>query len=141
MAPFPFLTKALERERKAVRTYLGARTRAHIVTAGLSDVRIATDDGSLGHHGTVVDLLARDLGERPSGRLKIFGCGPTPMMKALAALSVRLGVDCELSLEGDMACGIGLCQGCPVEKASGDKKYALVCLDGPTFPSSEIILR
>jgi dihydroorotate dehydrogenase electron transfer subunit len=74
-------------------------------------------------------------------RLKIFGCGPTRMLKALSEYADAAGIECELSLEGDMACGIGICQGCPVERADGKKKYSLVCVEGPTFNSHDIILR
>jgi dihydroorotate dehydrogenase electron transfer subunit len=138
VAPFPYLTEALEQAGKTIRTYLGARTAAQIVPAGLRDVRVATDDGSAGYRGTVVALLEEDLRKDPGEGMKIFSCGPTPMMKALGVLAEREAIPCEVSLEGDMACGIGLCQGCPVERRDGDKKYALVCVDGPTFRSSEI---
>ncbi len=140
VAPFPFLTELLVGKGKKVRTYLGARCAPQIVTQGLRDLRVATDDGSRGFHGTVVELLRRELrAERPPN-MKIFSCGPTPMMKALSELAEREEIPCELSLEGDMACGIGLCQGCPVKRREGEKSYSLVCVEGPTFWSSEIIL-
>ncbi len=63
------------------------------------------------------------------------------MIKALSGLAQDLNVPCALSLEGDMACGIGICQGCPVERQGGEKKYFLVCAEGPVFDSKEIIIR
>jgi dihydroorotate dehydrogenase electron transfer subunit len=140
-APFPFLTDALRRAGKMLVTFVGARTARQISTDFLSEVHIATDDGSRGFHGTVVALLKSRLGKQPIPGAKIFGCGPTRMLEALSKTAEELSLECELSLEGDMACGMGLCQGCPVERSHGEKKYALVCTEGPTFDSKEIVLR
>jgi dihydroorotate dehydrogenase electron transfer subunit len=141
VAPFPFLTDSLIKEKKEIVTFVGSRTGEQISERHLRNVRIATDDGSIGFRGTVVDLLRSFLTEVSSQRFKIFGCGPTKMLKALSDLSSSAKVDCELSLEGDMACGMGICQGCPVERSDGAKKYSLVCTEGPTFNSKAIILR
>ena len=69
---------------------------------------------------------------------KIFGCGPNPMLKALAALAASNNIPCEVSLESVMACGVGICQGCPVENAHGEKKYSLICTQGTVFDASTI---
>lgn len=140
VAPLPFHTKALSSQGKSIVTYLGARSASHIYAERLLNVEVATDDGSRGFHGTVVDLLRDQVPGRKLGRAKIFGCGPTPMLKALAAFALQADIPCELSLEGDMACGIGICQGCPVELSQGDRKYALVCTDGPSFNAKDIVL-
>jgi len=140
-APFPFLTAALTRERKSVRSFVGARTARQLVDRHLVNVEFATDDGSKGVHGTVVDLLTNWISNHSEGKVRVFGCGPMKMLKALADLTRNAKIECELSLEGDMACGMGICQGCPVERASGNKKYSLVCTDGPTFKSEDIVLR
>ncbi len=140
VAPFPFLTDALRGEMKEIVTFVGARTSAQLTERHLQNVRVATDDGSKGFRGTVVDLLREFLLDVPPVRFKVFGCGPTKMLKALSNLASSVGVDCELSLEGDMACGMGICQGCPVERSDGTKKYSLVCTEGPTFNSKEIVL-
>jgi dihydroorotate dehydrogenase electron transfer subunit len=118
---------------KEVITLLGARTASQLVTDHLENLQIATDDGSRGFQGTVVALLASLLHLGTPSRPRVFGCGPTPMLRALAELSVREGLACEVSLEGPMACGMGICQGCPVELVGEEKAYALVCKDGPTF--------
>jgi dihydroorotate dehydrogenase electron transfer subunit len=141
IAPFPFLTDFLLNEKKKILTLIGARSAGHITEQYLKNVQVATDDGSRGLKGTVVDLLKTRVGGLELKKAKIFGCGPTPMLKALAAFASSSGIDCELSLEGDMACGMGICQGCPVERTDGKRKYALVCTDGPTFNSKDIILR
>ena len=104
-------------------------------------VELAGNRGVFDVRGTVVELLERNLSSNPVMRPKMFGCGPTPMLKALSAFAQEAGIECELSLEGDMACGVGLCQGCPVERANGRRKYALVCVEGPTFNCKEIVLR
>ena len=140
-APLPFLTDRLVHGRKRVITFLGARTEKQLAEQFLVDVHVSTDDGSRGFHGTVVDNLKNYLLVTKPEKPKIFGCGPTRMLKALAEFADTVGIECELSLEGDMACGMGICQGCPVERTDGEKKYSLVCVEGPTFNSHDIILR
>ena len=141
VAPFPFLTDSLVKEGKKIITLIGARTAGQISEQHLRNVRVATDDGSKGMKGTVVDLLKTVVRGMDLSKLKAFGCGPTPMLKTLSAFAMTEGIDCEMSLEGDMACGMGICQGCPVERTDGKKKYALVCTDGPTFNVKDVILR
>jgi dihydroorotate dehydrogenase electron transfer subunit len=70
----------------------------------------------------------------------IFGCGPTAMLKALSGIASEFDVPCEVSLESPMACGVGLCQGCPVELAGDERKYALICKEGPVFNSKKVKL-
>ncbi len=138
VAPMPILTERLRDKGRKIMTFLGARAAAHLVTSHLDDVHIATDDGSRGFKGTVVDLAATVLRQAPVQGGKIFACGPMPMLRAAARLSEQLNLLCEVSLEGPMACGIGICQGCPVELVGPEKKYALMCKDGPTFDARTI---
>ena len=141
VAPFPLVTEALQRAGRTVRTFLGARSARQIFASHLVNVEIATDDGSAGVRGTVVELLrgALERGSDALRRPKIFACGPNPMLKALAALAAEKGIACEVSLESAMACGIGICQGCPVETtAGGEKKYALICKEGTVFDTRAI---
>ena len=140
VAPLPLATRKLKRDGKNVVTYMGARTAAVVTPQHLDNVRVATDDGSEGYHGNVVDLLKHELQGLKSSRPRVFACGPTAMLKALQRLVVEHGIPCEASLEGPMGCGFGICQGCPVELAGGEKKYALMCKDGPTFDISRIRL-
>ena len=140
VAPLPVLTEALRERGKTVATFLGARTAPQIVTTHLENVSVATDDGSAGLRGTVVDLLGSWLGPATDRRRKIFSCGPTPMLRALSAFAAERGIPCEISLESPMACGIGICQGCPVEVRNGPRKYALVCKDGTVFDSANVVL-
>jgi len=103
------------------------------------DVELATDDGSAGHHGYVTDLLARELeaGRRPA---KVVGCGPPAMLTTLARLAELHGVPCDLSLENQMACGIGVCFSCvaPIRQADGSTDLRRVCVEGPIFASTDV---
>jgi len=121
-------------------TLLGARSSDLVIDAHLVNVHVSTDDGSRGVHGTVVDLASHVLQQITNQRLRFFACGPTPMLRALSAFTASRGLDCEVSLEGQMACGIGICQGCPVEMAGQERKYALMCKDGPVFNTRDIVL-
>ena len=140
VAPFPFLTNELHKKKKNIETFLGFRTAAQICSGHLNNVHLATDDGSAGVHGTVLVPLQSYLDQHGTQSVKIFGCGPTVMLKALGTLARQRKICCELSLEGQMACGVGICQGCPVERTDGTPKYALVCKDGPVFPAEEVLL-
>ncbi len=137
VAPFPFLTKILKEKGKDVISFIGARTKSQLILDGLENVNVATDDGSYGFKGTVVDLLKSNLPKLNSSH-KIFACGPTPMLKALIKLCDELNLNCEVSVETPMACGTGICQGCAVK--TRELKYKLACKDGPVFNTKEIIL-
>ena len=145
VASMPMLTRALEQEKIPIQTFYGARTKSLFALKGLVNLQLSTDDGSDGTHGSNVALLRsfleRGLLETP----KIFACGPTAMMRAAQSLAAEFGIPCEVSLETEMACGIGICQGCPVlnEESvflSTGRRYRLVCTDGPSFKAEEIVL-
>jgi len=104
------------------------------------DVRIATDDGSAGHHGFVTDLL-RQLLEGHTPPSAVYCCGPEPMMHAVSRLTVSAKVPCWLSLETPMACGFGACFSCvtKVRQDDGTWDYRRVCVEGPVFPANQIV--
>jgi dihydroorotate dehydrogenase electron transfer subunit len=133
VAPLPIATATLRAARTPVATFLGARSSNQVVDAYLDNLSVATDDGTRGFNGNVVELLRTSLVRNPYPNPKIFACGPTAMLKALATFAIESNIPCEVSLEGPMACGIGICQGCPVELTGDTKKYALMCKDGPVF--------
>jgi dihydroorotate dehydrogenase electron transfer subunit len=117
-----------------VSLYYGLRTAdlaagvADFTAAG-AEVHLASDDGSLGFRGFVTQLLEQK--ERPD---HLVGCGPEPMMKALAALARRWGRPCHLSLETPMACGVGICFSCVTRVKTGEAwDYRRVCVEGPVF--------
>lgn len=140
VAPLPMLTSSLSPKKKTIKTFLGARTSNQIVQDHLQNIHVATDDGSMGFGGTVVELLRVHLQKQTMTNPKIFGCGPTPMLKSLSLLAHELKIPCEVSLESAMACGIGICQGCPVERVDTDKKYSLICKEGTVFDTETIRL-
>lgn len=89
-------------------------------------VLVTTEDGTLGEKGFVTNHSALTKEKFD----KIYSCGPTPMMKAVAAFAAKNGIDCEVSLENKMACGLGACLCCVTETKVGHK---CVCSDGPVF--------
>ena len=71
-------------------------------------------------------------------RIRVFGCGPEGMLKAVNDLALRHGLKGQLSLEAPMPCGIGVCLGCIVPLAAGG--YSRVCCDGPVYEIGEVVL-
>jgi dihydroorotate dehydrogenase electron transfer subunit len=111
---------------------LGFRDAAHAEGAALiSGARVATDDGSVGHHGLVTDLLAAEL----DASAEVYACGPPPMLEAVAAICTKAGVPGQLAMESGMACGYGACFGCVVAAKRG---YIRLCLDGPVIDIDEL---
>jgi dihydroorotate dehydrogenase electron transfer subunit len=139
VAPLPILTLAVKPRRK-FHTFLGARSKELLISTHLENVLLATDDGSAGFHGTVVGLVREKLVTERYTDPKIFACGPNPMLNGISQMASEYDIPCELSLESVMACGIGICQGCPVENTGSEKKYSLICKDGPVFNSKSIVL-
>jgi NAD(P)H-flavin reductase len=114
---------------------LGFRDGAHAQGAALlQGVQIATDDGTIGHHGLVTDLLARELDEDPAA--VVYACGPAPMLEATRAMCAARAVPAQLALESGMACGFGACFGCVVATRKGG--YARVCVEGPVFDAQQL---
>lgn len=117
---------------------LGYRTEPFLISEfeRCCDVHIATDDGSCGFHGNVVDLL-RELKLKPN---IIYSCGPKIMLKNLSKFADEKNILCFVSMEERMACGIGACVGCAVKVHYRDSfVYKKVCVDGPVFDSKDII--
>jgi len=125
--------------RSKLRVIFGARTATE---AGFAralnevgvEVELATDDGSEGFRGSAVDCLrARLEHERPD---VLLACGPTPMMRAAAAVAAEHEVPCWVSLEARMGCGFGVCRSCTHRDAGGD--WRCICEDGPVYEAAEI---
>ena len=95
-----------------------------------ADLYFATEDGSLGEKGLVT---THTIFSRPYDR--IVTCGPNPMMKAIARYANEHGIDCEVSLENSMACGIGACLCCVADTDNGHK---CVCKEGPVFNAKDL---
>ncbi|MBI9072813.1 MAG: dihydroorotate dehydrogenase electron transfer subunit [Melioribacteraceae bacterium] len=139
VAAFPFLIDNIPDE-KEVYSFIGGRTDKHVITNGMENILISTDDGSLGIKGNVIDLLKRNENLFEGKKIKMFACGPNPMLKALQSYAIEKKYNCELSIECAMACGFGICQGCVVEDKENEDKFKLVCVDGPVFDVEEIEL-
>lgn len=137
-APFPFLTRFLK--GKKIFSFVGGRSEKDVITYGMENYKTATDDGSMGFKGNVVQLLEKSIQNIERSKSRIFACGSTPMLKALQEFSVKYDVDCQISTECAMACGFGICQGCNIESTVHEDKYSLVCIDGPVFNSKEVVL-
>jgi len=138
-APFPFVTRALN-GKKNILSFIGGRTKDDVITYNLKNVKEASDDGSLGFKGNVVQLLEKNLGQLKSQKIKIFACGPTAMLRALKDFCIKHNIDCQVSTECAMACGFGICQGCPIESTTQKDKYLLVCKDGPVFNIKDVVI-
>lgn len=136
IAPLLFLADHLQTAYRDCIVVLGSRTGSELLQVAQAfkklgcQVKIATDDGTLGHHGLVTDLLDPLL----SGMKQCYACGPHLMMARVAALCHD--IPCQVSLEAHMACGLGACLGCTVHGA--DNRYRHVCKHGPVFNAKEI---
>jgi len=140
-APFEYLTDALLAKGNRLTFIVGGRSAAQL--AGLEayaekNVRLlyATEDGSLGEKGFVSAYF-----DAIKDCDRIAACGPTPMLAAVKRFADEAGIPCQLSLEGKMACGVGVCLGCTCKSGNPDAAvYPKVCQDGPVFWSEEVEL-
>ena len=109
-----------------------------IVSTGIR-LHLATEDGSSGYKGMITELFIQELQSRrfKAKRTKFYACGPNPMLKRISEISRKFNLDCQVSLENHMPCGIGACVGCVVKTSEG---YKRVCKDGPVFDAREVIL-
>ncbi|MEA2141045.1 MAG: dihydroorotate dehydrogenase electron transfer subunit [Solirubrobacteraceae bacterium] len=136
IAPLAILQDALEAEAATdVTVLLGFRDGARAQGAALlHGAQVATDDGSVGHHGLLTELLSKELYE--DSRAEVYACGPAPMLEAVRAMCATRDVPAQLALEAGMACGFGACYGCAVPKRGGG--YLRVCVDGPVVDAAEL---
>jgi len=131
IAPLAIWSDQLERDATVL---VGFRDAAHAPGAELIDgARLATDDGSVGHHGLVTDLLQAEIDRDP--RLEVYACGPPPMLEAVRGLCAERDVPAQLALESGMACGFGACFGCVVPTVDG---YIRICVDGPVIEAARL---
>jgi dihydroorotate dehydrogenase electron transfer subunit len=162
LGPLLFLATAMAERaaaeaRPAALVALGFRSASLLPSIALPEgTVVCTDDGSAGFRGTPVDWISRNA---PPGRARLYGCGPLPMLAALADLAAKKGWPARLSAEQWMACGVGACMGCALPRAKGyqgaeglprakgyrgaeglprDEGYLRACADGPVFDSTAI---
>lgn len=133
-APLLYLAKKMMAKGVRPTILLGGRTAELIPVQdpfkSYGVLCIATDDGTLGEKGMVTQhsAFAKDYDH-------IYTCGPTPMMKAVARYALEKGIDCEVSLENMMACGVGACLCCVVDTDGG---HQCVCKEGPVFNATKL---
>jgi len=137
---------AQQADMRRITFYFGAATASALV--GLpkiqrccSDVRIATDDGSVGFAGTITELLRKELPKFDPEKICIYSCGPTAMIKSLSQLMQTSFIPCYVSMEERMACGIGACLGCSIKvhQEPSEWAYCQVCTDGPVFNIKDLL--
>ena len=104
------------------------------------DCYVATEDGSVGAKGNVLDAIK----EYKLNADVIYACGPTPMLRALKAYAAEQGMTCYISMEERMACGIGACLACVCDSKEKDAhsnvKNKRICKEGPVFLAEEVEL-
>jgi dihydroorotate dehydrogenase electron transfer subunit len=141
VAPLTSLAESLVKIKKAkIYAIIGARSgnillcEDHFKSIGIKTM-VATDDGTCGKRCFATDVLNEFLAAKKGSHPVIFACGPGPMLKAAAHIANKRGLECYVSLEENIACGVGACLGCAIKTKSG---YKLVCKDGPVFNAKEI---
>jgi dihydroorotate dehydrogenase electron transfer subunit len=133
-APLLCWRDALQGGQTPPTTLLGFRSAEHAEAATyFKGAQIATDDGSVGHHGFVTELLREALDNDPEAT--IYACGPPPMLEAVRALVEERDVPAQLAMESGMACGFGACMGCVVPTKNG---YVRLCVDGPVVNAADL---
>ena len=136
--PILELAKQMNCEKKqTIMGYRNAETFLRDEFEQNGEVYISTEDGSVGTKGNVMDAIR----ENGLNADMIYACGPTPMLKAVSAVAKERGVECQISLEERMACGIGACLGCACKLlADGREYFGHVCKDGPVFEAGSVDL-
>lgn len=138
IAPMAIWRRYLVEQGIPLRVLIGFRNQEH--SGGLNelfcsggslcpDVRLASEDGHIGHQGYVTDLLLQMLGGDDATSAVVYSCGPPAMLEAVRSLCAEYGIACELAMESPMACGFGACFGCALPKPDGG--YMRLCVDGP----------
>ena len=129
VAPMLYLGSELKKRGFEVAFLLGARSKGDLLELEefekIGCVYVSTDDGSMGEHG----LITKNSALQKSWQM-LYCCGPMPMMKAMAAYAMRNNIECEVSLENRMACGVGACLCCVEDTVEGN---LCVCKEGPVF--------
>ena len=138
--PMLELAKQLDCEKTIVLGYRDAHTFLDKELAAYGDIVIATDNGSLGTKGNVIDAIKA---QGVTGDV-IYACGPMPMLKGLKAYAQEARIECQISLEEKMACGIGACLACVCKSKDTDHHTNVhnkrICKDGPVFYAEEVEL-
>ena len=146
LAPFASLAEALVERGTAMTLFYGARSRADLFYETFFErlgarLVLTTEDGTRGESGRVTAPLERALAAVSAVQpLTISACGPTPMMRTVAAIGARFARPVFVSLEPVMGCGMGGCYSCVVRVRRGKgTHFVRSCLDGPVFDASAVV--
>ena len=116
--------------------------RSEFREAGAQVLGVCTDDGSIGAKGVVTELFEAGIrdGCVPSSDVCVYACGPRGMMRAVAEITARHNLPCQVSLEERMACGVGACYACTcrVVGAEGVVRRKRICREGPVFQAKDV---
>jgi dihydroorotate dehydrogenase electron transfer subunit len=141
------LAEVLCSQKRPVTVFIGGRTENDILgeedfkKLSTSEIFVATEDGSKGYKGTVIDLfLSQQMKSHERKSHYIYSCGPVEMLRELAKFIRSKKVVCQVSLEARMGCGFGACWGCVVKTNDPMKPYQRVCKEGPVFNLKDIVL-
>ena len=139
--PMLQLAKELKKvEKTIVLGYKDSQTFLKDELERWGKVVVATEDGSVGVKGNVLDAIRE---EGIEGEI-IYSCGPTPMLRALKVYAEEKGIEAQISLEEKMACGIGACLACVCQSKDVDEHSHVhnkrICKDGPVFDAREVEL-
>jgi dihydroorotate dehydrogenase electron transfer subunit len=127
------------------RLFFGGGTKADLVGFRqfkplVSETLLATEDGSVGHHGFVTRPLEAYLARHRKKRFLLLACGPWAMVEAVVEMAKSYGHRCLVSLENRMGCGLGVCLGCCIRvQGEGHGAYERVCTEGPVFWAEEVV--
>jgi len=139
--PMYFLSTVLRKRKREHEVFLGVRGKEHVIAmdriekAG-QEVVLTSDDGSVGREGFVTDAVGERLDELGDRKVRLYACGPTPMLRAVMTISHwHPNVSAQVSLEERMSCAIGACMGCVVKTVRG---YERVCTEGPVFDADDL---
>ncbi len=136
--PILELAKQLNCEKQMILGYRDAETFLQKEFEANGQVYISTEDGSVGTKGNVMDAIR----EHALDADIIMACGPTPMLRAIKNFAEERGIECYVSMEERMACGIGACLGCVCKTKEKDHHTNVhnkrCCKDGPVFLSTEV---
>ncbi len=148
LAPFVTLAAALAARGTRTTLFYAARRAEELYCIDLFDVHgvnvvLSTEDGSRGVRGRITVPLGSALEQRPLGNpVKLYVCGPTPMMRACAQLAHLHGRACDVSLEQVMGCGLGGCYSCVVLATGADggkPHHTRTCIEGPVFDAQRVV--
>ena len=139
VAPMPFLiSRLLDKsiDRSQCKVFIGGKSKADLLCSDdLSNLGIpvhtTTDDGSYGDQCLVTDPVDIEISDSKPD--VIYACGPMQMLACVVGIAEKHGIECQVSIETMMACGMGACLGCAVENRKEPDRYLHACLDGPVF--------